>query len=181
MNILKKSLFSFVVMVLYTNSIYATTSVVYNTGLNAEMGKVFLFLLSIALIVLVLFFTYKMDEIELISEESFKEDEVKIIKEKNNEEDITKLQFKNEIKEEVKKIDYEINEEISDEIEVSVEEDIATPKIENTNYENSKLNDMTMVFKTGLIRHSTDELEEDKDLLEIEKTIAKAKISKSKI
>lgn len=79
MKILKKALLSLSIILLNTTSVYATTTGIYVPESNSGVGKFFLFLVAIGLVVLVLFIGYKMDKNE--AQEKRKE---KIIKQRDN-------------------------------------------------------------------------------------------------
>ncbi len=207
MKMFKKFLFILSTIILYANNTFAATNGTYVARNSSEIGKVFFFLVSIALIVLVLFLNYKADEKELSEENKNtknleSEDKIKEVDAMYSEtynkykENLKKDYYQNKfldtnvqkvyVEEKAKNSKNEVNEEQKTELINTIKKDYSE-KVEigkNINYRNDKLDDMTMVFKTGILRNTSNDkksennkTEEDIDLEEIEKTIAKAKIN----
>ena len=185
---ISKILFFMMVITFFVNNVYAEENVVYAVSESAKVGKIIFFLISICLMILVLFLSYKIDESEKIEITKISNDENlnKSIHKpyKNNFSQNNTYENQN-----TNVLDFNINtidikkEKIEPKLENNHEEIKQDSEIESDKpYENTKLNDMTMVFKTGLLKKSLDnkKYEEDVELNEIEKTIAKANISKKK-
>ncbi len=163
MKMFKKALLAFSIIIFYiNNTCYGVSNEINVAKQNSGNGKAIWFLFIIELIILILLLRYKVD----------KDDDIKD----------KKINRKSSNKNRINKSQDILNKRVINKkniIEKNIEKDNKETVKEVTKKKN-KLDDMTMVFKNGLFTTNDNKkidiynFDDDEDLKELERTIAKA-------